>query len=330
MPPEWAPHSATWMGFPRGAYPGAAVSDSDAHRAWAAVANTIARFEPVQMLCHAEDLGTAGKLLDGSIQKHLLDIDDAWLRDTGPSFVVEDSALVAVDWTFNGWGQHTAFDWQLDALVGRAISEFSGVAHESTELVNEGGAIHVNGEGHVLMTQTVQMDEHRNPNWHRDEIDAEVHRLLGTDHSIWLPRGLYRDYLDHGTRGHIDMVACFTPDGRVLLHQQLDEHHPDAQLYTPLASLIEQHGFKVEALPAPKVTRDSVDWVDYSYVNHYVLNGAVVYPTFADPHDDRAAEILKDCYPNREIVGVDGRTLFALGGGVHCITQQQPALAVTE
>lgn len=325
MPPEWAPHAATWMGFPRGAYPGASVTDDQVQRAWATVANTVAEFEPVHMLCHAEDLAIAGKLLSGSIHKHLFDIDDAWLRDTGPTFVLEDDRLIAVDWQFNGWGQNTAFEWQHDALIGRAISELTGAEHRASQLVNEGGAIHIDGNGHLMLTDTVQLDHDRNPDWKRHEVDAELHGHLGTRHSIWLPRGLHRDYQDHGTRGHVDMVACFTPDGHVLLHQQQDEHHPDAQLFTPLRKLIEQHGFEVIALPAPSVTRDNIDWVDYSYINHYVLNDAVIYPTFADGNDNLACEILRMCYPGRQIVGVEGRVLFAMGGGVHCITQQQPA-----
>ena len=330
MPAEWAPHAATWMGFPRGAYPGATVNDDDVRRAWADVANAIADFEPVHMLCHAEDLARAGKLLAGDIQKHLFDLDDAWLRDTGPTFAIDNGALVAVDWTFNGWGQNTAFDWQRDALIARTVSELSGAAYHRSDLVCEGGGLHVDDRGHVMLTQTVQLDIDRNPDWQRHQVEAEIHRLLGTEHSIWLPRGLYRDYLDHGTRGHVDIVACFVPGGRVLLHQQEDEHHPDAQLFAPLRTLIENHGFEVVAVPAPTVTRDALDWVDYSYINHYVLNGAVVCPSFDDANDARAAEILRDCYPDREIVAVDGRVLFAMGGGVHCITQQQPALVEDE
>lgn len=330
MPPEWAPHAATWMGFPRGAYPGVAVSDDEVRAAWADVANTIAQFEPVQMLCHGHDLAYAGKLLSSRIEKHLLDIDDAWLRDSGPTFVTDNAQLTAVDWVFNGWGQNTAFDWQQDALVGRAISELSGSLYHRSELVNEGGGIHVNEHGDLLLTQTVQLDPDRNPGWQRDQVESELHRQLGTKRSVWLPRGLYRDYLDHGTRGHVDMVACFAPGNRVLLHQQRDPDHPDQQLFAPLCTLLEQQGFDVLPLVAPLTVRDNTDWVDYSYVNHYVLNDAVVYPTFADRNDDQAREVLAHCYPEREVIGVDGRVLFVMGGGVHCITQQQPALTVSE
>ncbi|EED36445.1 agmatine deiminase [Luminiphilus syltensis NOR5-1B] len=325
MPPEWAPHTATWMSFPQESYPGTGVSTAEAQAAWSAVANTIAEHEPLHLLVSPEDAAIAAKLVSGAIHRHDCPLDDAWLRDSGPTFVEVDGELRGIDWNFNGWGDHTAFDWQRDNELAGRICAIAGIERESSPLTNEGGGIHVDGTGRVLLTETVQRDEGRNPGWSREDVEEEVHQRLGTDHALWLPRGLYRDYFDHGTRGHVDIVACFTPAGQVLLHWQTDTAHPDAKICREVRDALEQADLTVVELPAPKTLRDNINWVDYSYINHYVCNGAVICPSFDDPNDGAVQEILSEIYPGREIRPVDARVIFAMGGGIHCITQQQPA-----
>ena len=326
MPPEWQPHTATWMGFPTGAYDTAGVSDDDVFDAWAQVANTISEHEPVHMLCHPGQLTIAQKKLASAVTLHAFEIDDAWIRDSGPTFVTGEHGLGGVDWVFNGWGDHTAFDWSQDAKVASHIIELTGAKRLGSDLVNEGGGIHVNGEGDVLLTRTVQLDPGRNPTATEDTVEAEVHQKLGTERAIWFDRGLWRDYQDHGTRGHVDLIATFAPDGSVLLHRQFDNNHPDNALWQDHRETLEAAGFIVRALPAPRVARDNIGWVDYSYVNHYVGNGFVLLPAFKDRTDEHAIEILKDLYPDRHVNNLDARVLFAMGGGIHCITQQEPAL----
>ena len=326
MPPEWEPHKATWMGFPTGAYDTAGVSDDDVFDAWAQVANTVSEHEPVHMLCHPQHAKVARKKLAGVVSVHEVEIDDAWLRDSGPTFVVGDAGLGGVDWVFNGWGDHTAFDWARDAKIAQYIIDLTGAERITSNLVNEGGGITVNGSGDVLLTQTVQLDPGRNPAASALEVESEIHRRLGTQRAIWFEEGLWRDYQEHGTRGHVDMIAAFAPDGSVLLHRQFDTQHPDSKLWQSHCETLEGAGFKVRALPAPRVTKDNSGWVDYSYVNHYVGNGFVLLPAFRDRTDDHAIDIMKDLYPDRHVTNLDARVLFAMGGGIHCITQQQPAL----
>lgn len=327
MPAEWEPHTATWMGFPPTVYRGVAHSLDEVQDAWAAVANCVAEHEPVHMLCPPDQRTRAARKLTAAVNIHALALDDAWLRDSGPTFVIGDhGVLVGIDWRFNGWGTQTTLDWSADADVGRRVCELAGVPCESLDLVNEGGGIHVNGSDTVLLTETVQRDPERNPGLSRDDVETVIHSALGTERAIWLPYGLWRDYADHGTRGHVDMVACFTPDGEVLLHHQPDTAHPDFERTAALYALLDDAGLRVRKLTAPTTLRDNRDWVDYSYLNHYVCNGAVIFPTFNDVRDCLAQELLADCYPGRAVRGVDARIIFAMGGGVHCITQQQPAL----
>lgn len=324
MPPEWAPHAATWMGFPRDSYQESGLTREAAQRAWARVANHISDYEPVRMLCHTDDVTIAKKYLSAAIECIPVALNDAWLRDIGPTFVIKDDALVAIDWQFNGWGHNTELDWSLDDRIASTIAQRINVPLERSSIVNEGGGIHVNGADWVLLTETVQLDPKRNPDSDRDGITAQIHSALGTQHAIWLTKGLWRDNFLNGTKGHVDIVACFTPDGRVLLHQQQDDTHPDHALWSELSAPIADAGFELVPLPAPCVLRDNRDWVDYSYVNHYVCNGAVLCPAFDDRHDAIAREILAEVYRGRDILMVESRELFAMGGGIHCITQQQP------
>ena len=325
MPPEWATHDATWMGFPRDSYAESGLNREAVQDAWSAVANAISDYEPVKMLCHPEDLAAAKRKLCSSIDLFPVALNDAWLRDIGPTFVIEDDALVAIDWQFNGWGQNTEFEWDDDDAIARQIAEVLTVPSERAEIVNEGGGIHVDGHGTVLLTDTVQLDPTRNPDHDRDSIATHIHNALGTYRAIWLPRGLWRDNFLNGTKGHVDIVACFAPDGRLLVHRQTSEGHPDFALWDDLAQQFSDEGLEVFPLEAPLTLKDHRDWVDYSYINHYVCNGAVICPSFDDPRDDAARDRLEDAYPGRDIRMLDARALFAMGGGIHCITQQQPS-----
>jgi agmatine deiminase len=198
-------------------------------------------------------------------------------------------------------------------------------------MVNEGGGLHVDGRGTVLLTDSVQRDPHRNPGWSRADVEAEVVRTLGAGHAVWLPGGLTRDSGRFGTRGHVDIVAAFTPDGSVLMHDQRSPDHPDHEVTRRTRAVLEGSrdaqgdALRVRGMPAPGTLRDAEGWVDWSYVNHYVLNGAVLACAFDDPADADAADLLGEAYPGRVVVQVDARPLFARGGGIHCITQQQPA-----
>jgi agmatine deiminase len=255
-------------------------------------------------------------------------VDEFWMRDHGPTFVLDPErpgVLGAVSWIFNGWGAHDWASWDLSAHHGRIVAEAVGAELISSVLVNEGGGIHVDGEGTVLLTETVQLDPRRNPYADRARVEAELARTIGTTRAIWLPRGLTRDYDDFGTSGHVDIVATMPAPGRLLLHTQADASHPDHAVTAQLHELLTGEGFEITDLPAPETTRDAHGLVDWSYVNHLVVNGGVIACGFGeDRADARAREILADAYPGREVVTVDARPLFDRGGGIHCITQQQP------
>ncbi|MBO1767985.1 agmatine deiminase family protein [Allobranchiibius sp. GilTou38] len=336
MPPEWAPHERTWMAFPTKGYTlGHTPAEADAaRRTWASVANAVARFEPVSMVVAPTDAQIARALLDPGVELHETGLDDAWMRDMGPSFVLsaDGARLGAVDWIFNGWGAQSWASWECDAQIGRYVAGLAGAEVVTSPIVNEGGGFHVDGGGTVLLTETVQLDPGRNPGATRASIEAEFTRCLGVDTFVWLPRGLTRDYDEFGTRGHVDIVATFPSPGVVLVHSQEHPDHPDhavsRSLIQSLRGAVDAAGRTLEIveIPAPATLSDDEGPVDYSYVNHLVVNGGVIACTFDDAHDDRALDVLRQVYPGREVVGIDSREIFARGGGIHCITQQQPVL----
>jgi agmatine deiminase len=336
MPHEGAPHERIWMAFPRA---GELATDWSAARettyeTWTAVAHAILPFEPVTMVVDPSERERAKRMLSAEIEVIEAPLDDFWMRDMGPTFVVDDETgeLAGVDWIFNAWGDQGG-RFERDALIAATVLEAAGVPRIPSLLVNEGGGIHVDGEGTVMVTETVQLDPGRNRYATKERVEAELARTIGTTHAIWLPRGLTRDYEPLGTRGHVDMVAAFASPGTVLLHQQPDASHPDHAVMTELRALLETQvdaagrTLQLIDLPAPAQLRDDTGFVDWNYVNHLVVNGGVIACGYDDDAADaRARELLGAAYPGREVVTVDAREILALGGGIHCITQQQPAV----
>ncbi len=338
MPSETAEHARTWMAFPREGRTlgGTAALREEGYAAWTAVARAVAAFEPVTMAADPSETARARRMLGAQVELLEAPLDEFWMRDVGPTFVQDldrRDVLGAVDWVFNGWGAPEWAEWRLSAELGRTVAAAAGAEVVASPLVTEGGALHVDGEGTVLVTETVLLDPRRNPSADRAGVEAELARTIGATRVVWLPRGLHRDYDDFGTGGHVDIVATIPSPGRVLLHEQRDAGHPDhalsAALREQLADEADAAGrpFEVVAMPAPATLRDAHGFVDWSYVNHLVVNGGVIACGFGEPAADADARaVLAEAYPGREVVTVDARPLFDRGGGIHCITQQQPAL----
>jgi agmatine deiminase len=335
MPPEWARHERTWMEFP----PANETFGDDPYgelgryrQAWTAVTKAIARFEPVSLVCNVGDGEAARALADPSVVIYETPIDDSWVRDSGPTFLTHpDGRLGATHWQFNAWGDAGYSRFDDEQHVGAFIARLSGAELFFSSLVNEGGGIHVDGEGTVMITSTVQLDPGRNPGWGAEQVETEMKAYLGVDRVIWLPRGLTKDYGRYGTRGHIDICAAFVRPGVVVAHSQPDPAHPDHEVCKQNLAILrastDAGGRRLEVIEiqAPTVTHIDGEIVDWSYINYYVCNGAVIVGAFDDPRDADAADALAHIYPGREIVLVDARDIFECGGGIHCITQQQPA-----
>lgn len=334
MPAEWEPHTRTWMSWPP---LGGEVQNSGvaAASAWASVANAVVEFEPLTMLVTQDSLGQARQLVDPGITLQVAELDDGWLRDNGPTFVLDDAeGLVAVDWTFNGWGLNVD-EFKRDSQTAEFVAGLAGVDVLLSPMVNEGGGIHVDGEGTVIVTETVQLHDKRNPGWSKAQVEAELERTIGATSVIWLTRGLMGDMQEYrpgvGTNGHVDVLAAFVRPGVVVVHGQPDSSHYDHAVMEEnvdrLHNARDAKGRQLEIITINAPETLIVDGValDHSYINFSFVNEGIVMCSFNDlDADERARAQFQTLFPDRRIEMVDARAIFHNGGGVHCITQQQP------
>jgi agmatine deiminase len=347
MPAEWEPHAGTWMLWPErpdnwrlGAVP--------AQRAFAAVAAAIADFEPVSVGVPARQYAIARDLLPARVRVVELSSNDAWMRDVGPTFVVDDrGGRRAVDWRFNAWGGLQGglyFPWDQDDAVAQKVAEIEGADRYRAPFVLEGGAIHVDGQGTLLTTEECLLNPNRNPTQSRAELEGLLQRYLGVRHIIWLGRGVYRDETD----GHIDNLACFVRPGVVVLSWTDDRDDPQYEIsreaWERLRQARDARGRTLEVhklhQPGPlhltaaeaegvapvagTAARQAGQRLAGSYVNFYIANRAVIMPLLDPASDRRALAKLRTLFPRRRVVGVPAREILLGGGNIHCITQQVP------
>jgi agmatine deiminase len=350
MPGEFEPHAGCWMLWPERRDNWRADADPAQH-AFAAVAEAIARAEPVTVGASTAQREHARELLPDAVRVVELAADDAWMRDVGPTFVTEAGGdLRGVDWRFNAWGGHDGglySSWERDERVAAAVLEFERAGRYAAPIVLEGGAIHVDGEGTVLSTEECLLNPNRNPGRSREEIERTLCEYLGAERVIWLGRGLPGDETD----GHVDNLACFAAPGVVLLAYGEDADEARREVSEDarrrLLAARDARGRRLEVVPLPMpgplvVSEQEARGVESapgtmprragtrlaaSYVNFYPAHGRVVYPLLDPRSDDAAAAVLADSFPGRELVGVPAREILLGGGGIHCITQQVPRTA---
>jgi agmatine deiminase len=328
MPAEWAPHAGCWMAWPKRAelwreYLEAARDD------YVRVAQAIAGFEPVTLLADPEQAADARSRCGPSVNVVPMPIDDSWLRDSGPTVVVDPAGRrAAAAFTFNAWGgKYQPFD--RDAALGVALAALAGIPAYRSTLVVEGGGFLSDGEGTLITAETCVLNPNRNPGWTKAEADAELRAMLGIKKVIWLPG----DATDTETDGHVDGYVAFVKPAAVLCEVVADPEDPRYAIMAENRRVLETEtdarGRRFELLPIVEAPRSAVprgqEGYCRSYVNFYIANGAVIAPAYGIAEDASAALTLRRAYPGRTLVQVALNDLFRGGGGIHCITQQQPA-----
>ncbi len=332
-PAEWERQSAVWLSWPHreDLWQGGL---GELLGRYAELAAAIA--DEVEVCINAAAPLHAGieRLLRGHGVSHFRLFDhatnDVWCRDHGAIFVQRtDGGLQLADWTFNAWGGKFA-PWDLDNAIPARMAESLALPRLASPLILEGGAIEGNGEGLVLTTEAVLLNPNRNPGLSKAEIEAELHRMLGTRSVFWLGRGIEGDDTD----GHIDDMVRFVNPEAVVSIVETDPHSPHyrqlAENNERLQDLRTPAGHRVELIPlpmpAPLVATDwRLEQLPASYANFLICNGSVIVPIFMQERaDDRALGILREAFPGRRVVGIDARRLVIEGGAIHCITQQQP------
>ncbi len=328
MPPEGARHERCWIAWPcREELWGERMAA--ARQAYAEVAQAIAQFEPVTMIARPELTAEASLHCGQGISVLPLDYDDSWTRDTLPTLVTDPQGqLAGIDWQFNGYGQ-SAPNYAKDARLAEAICERLKVPRFVAPIVLEGGSLHVDGEGTCLVCAGSVLDPKRNPGVGRAEIEAALADHLGIAKVIWLEQGLVGDR----NGGHVDNLACFARPGVVLAlvcRDPEDANH--AVLQDNLARLRAETDAKGRALEIVEIEQPGAQLrpdgsrIPASYVSLYLANDAVIMPMFDTAMDNPAYKAIAAAFPDRRVVQIDASDLVHGGGGIHAITQQQPAV----
>ena len=347
MPAEFEPHHGCWMLWPEridnwrmGAKP--------AQKAFAQVAKTISQYEPVSMGVSNEQFINARSLLPPEVRLMEMSYNDSWMRDCGPTFVVDVGRKIrGIDWDFNAWGGLQGglyFPWDLDDLVPRKVLEIERMDCYKAPMVLEGGSIHVDGLGTLITTEECLLNPNRNPSMDSKQIEEKLIEYLNVTKIIWLPKGVYHDE----TSGHVDNLVCFTNPGVLALTWTDDQSDPQYDIsneaYECLKHETDAMGnpFEVHKIQQPHplfINREESEGVDAvegtlprqegdrmagSYINFYIANGAVIVPTFNDPNDSIALTTLGELFTKRKVIGIPAREILLGGGNIHCITQQQP------
>lgn len=356
MPAEFERHQGCIMIWPE--RPGSWIYGAKAaKKAFAQIASVISESEQVYMIVSEGRKEEAAKMLPETVRLVVMDTDDAWARDTGPTFVVSGNVdtpyeardLRGINWEFNAWGgtyDGLYADWEKDNLVaGHFMSYLGCQGYNAAPFVLEGGSIHTDGEGTMLVTESCLLSKGRNPELTKVQIENKLKQYCNVSKIIWLPCGIYNDE----TNEHVDNVCAFTAPAEVVLAWTDDENDPQYEMSKACLSVLENvtdakgRHIKVRKMLIPKkpvcITEEELNGFEFeegedmreagerlaaSYVNFYIANDSVIVPQFDDEADSHAINVLKEAFPDRKIVGIYARDIIVGGGNIHCITQQIP------
>lgn len=347
MPGEFEEHDGCWIIWPERP-DNWRLGGKPAQNVFIKVATAISEFEKVTVCVSNAQYDNARNMLPDSIRVVEMSNDDSWIRDCGPTFVTNGEEVRGIDWSFNAWGglvDGLYFPWDKDDHVARKVCEIERKnRYRLDDFILEGGSIHVDGQGTLIVTEECLLSEGRNSHLSKKEIEDVLKEYLNLEKIIWIPRGIYNDE----TNGHVDNIIHYVEPGKVVLAWTEDKNDPQYEIcqeaYEILSNSTDAKGRKLEVvklmLPAniliTKEESQGVDGIDgtlpreegdrlaASYANFYIANGGVVFPTFNDPNDEIARKTLQSCFPDRKIVGIYAKEILLGGGNIHCITQQQP------
>ena len=331
MPAEWETHSGTWLTWPHNPETWPEQDMQQVETEFMGIIRPLAKNESVHILINDEDMENAvestlnaNNVEMKNIFLHDIPTNDSWIRDYGPNFIIQsDGKVAANDWDFDSWGRK--YKWELDDLAGTVIAEESGLHHFKPEIVLEGGAIEVNGAGTCVTTESCILNPNRNNGISRDAMETVLKDYLGISKVIWLHGEMEGDDTD----GHIDNLARFVNPTTMVCAVEEDKEDPNYRClknnFDHLRSATDQDDklFEIVALPMPGYIGSPR--LPASYANFYIANKSVLVPVYGHPNDKRALSILEPLFPEREIIPIPSTTLILGLGGVHCLTQQQPA-----
>lgn len=329
MPDEAEAHKATWMAYGASSAVWTRAQVPQVQLALVRIANAIAAHEPVNMLVRPFELASARQLLDARVNLIAAEMDDLWIRDTGPVFVRKaNGERAGVKFNFNGWGNKQQFG--KDGQVADAVAAQAWVPLLATRLVLEGGALEVDGKGTAIITESCVLNGNRNPGWSKADCEAELQRLLGIRKVIWLPGIRNKDITD----AHTDFYARFVRPGVVVAHREMDPESYDYALTRRHLEILrgatdaDNQPLQIVVIDGPRQIRpgNNPNTFAAGYINYYATSNAIFMPEFGDAQADASARAqYAQLYPGRAVVQIDIDPIAAGGGGIHCTTQQEPA-----
>lgn len=332
MPAEWTKHERTFISWPIQASMCYPEDYEGVCQGYKELVKAIADFESVTVIVNPENIEQLKETFQNpNIELLPIPHNDAWLRDNGPTFIVNDEGKTAgVNWKFNAWGGKYA-PWDLDDQVAPKILEYLGIEKFDAPLVMEGGSIHVDGEGTLITTEECLLNPNRNPNLSREDIENYLKLYLNVDKIIWLKNGLSGDETD----GHIDNIACFAGPGKILMQVCEDPKDENYEITKENLRVLENatdakgRSFEIITIQQPPKSEWEGQRLTLSYLNFYFVNKGIILPIFggmAEETDRLAEKVLQEAFPDRKIRTINGMAIIKEGGNVHCTTQQMPVL----
>jgi agmatine deiminase len=339
MPAEWEPHAATWIAWPHHEpdFPGKLEA---VRWCYAEIVRLLAARERVEILCHDQDVADHARdflsrnHVTDNYRLHIAPNDRSWVRDSGPTAVYGSEGIEWIQWSFNAWAKYSNYqrDRDVPAVFEKATDRERSQASRpdnNEPLVLEGGAIDTDGQGTLLTTEECLLSsvQERNPGLSREDYEKAFQQYLGIQKTIWLGRGCAGD----DTHGHVDDIARFVGPGKVVCVYEPDpadeNHEPTRDNLERLQQAVDSGGnsLGVVTLPMPRAVWFEDARLPASYANFYIANGLVVVPTFNDPQDRVALNILAELFSDRQVVGISAVDLVWGFGTLHCLTQPQPA-----
>jgi agmatine deiminase len=324
MPAEWEIHSAVWLAWPfdQTTFPNRM---DRVEKSYCKIFKALEKSERVELLVLNDDTKSSveKKLQDYNIDLkqitfHVVNYADVWTRDFGPTFLNNNDW---VKWEYNAYGKSDDpyfTDLLKDNLVFNNLKTPGNKF--SPGIVMEGGSIEVNGQGTVMTTEQCLLNPNRNPKLSKNEIEKYLKGYLGVEKIIWLKKGLINDHTD----GHIDDVARFVAEDKILCTYEDDISDENYEILKSNFQILKKEPFELITIPMPHMKYGDGTKAPVSYVNFYIANKVVLVPIFNDPNDEKALKIIQNCFPDRKVVGIDASDLIYGGGTIHCMTQQQP------
>ena len=332
FPAEWHRHKATWLSYPHNenSWPGKIETIYPSYNLFI---KELAEVEQV----HINTLDDNQKQwIEEELKKiscnmanvffHPFKTNDAWIRDHGPAFVLNNEEKALVNWKYNAWGGKYPAD--LDNLIPEQIAEYLNLTSFSPEIIMEGGSIDVNGAGDLLTTEACLLNENRNPNLTREQIEAGLREFYGVENILWLKDGIEGDDTD----GHVDDLTRFVNEDTVLTMVEPDKNDENYQVLQDNLQILKKMRLangkqpNIIELPMPAMVEYEQQRLPASYANFYIANEKVIMPTYKCPQDDKAVQILEQVFKDRQIIGIDSTDIIWGLGSFHCLSQQEPEL----